>query len=101
MTGSLARLLTDLAAELPDARPATDAGVTTWSRAGAVFAALGPLGVELRLDRPIASAALRTPETGPSPRGAEWVRCNPRELDGHAVDRVRAWFELAYRRAAA
>lgn len=60
---------------------------------------LGPDGAELRLDPAIAAAATRTPDTGPSPRGAEWVRFNPRELDGHAVDRLTAWFDLAYRRA--
>jgi hypothetical protein len=60
---------------------------------------LGPFGLELRLDQPIATAATRTPDTAPSPRGREWVRFNPRELDGHAVDRLRAWLDLAYRRA--
>jgi hypothetical protein len=47
----------------------------------------------------IAVAATRTPDTAPTVRGPEWVRFNPRELDGHAVDRLRAWLELAYRRA--
>jgi hypothetical protein len=104
---SLARLVTELAAELPDAiassagagEGATSEG-TTWSRVGRLFAALGADGVELRLDPAIAAAATRTPDTAPSPRGAEWVRFNPRELDGHAVDRLTAWFDLAYRRAA-
>jgi hypothetical protein len=60
---------------------------------------LGPTGIELRLDPAIAAAATRTPDTAPSPRGNEWVRFNPRGLDAHAEDRLRAWFELAYRRA--
>ena len=99
MIPSLGRLATELAAELPDARSTSDSGMTTWSRAGRTFSALGPDGIELRLDPAIAAAATRTPDTAPSPRGAEWVRFNPRELDGHAVDRLTAWFDLAYRRA--
>ena len=61
---------------------------------------LGPDGIELRLEPAIAAAAARTPDAAPSPRGPEWVRFNPRELDGHATDRLTAWFDLAYRRAA-
>jgi hypothetical protein len=102
---SLTRLVSELADELADAtesRAASSAPTaegTVWSRAGRLFAALGPDGIELRLDPAIAAAAIRTPDTGPSPRGPEWVRFNPRELDGHAVDRLTAWFDLAYRHA--
>jgi len=105
---ALAPLLAELAAELaasdaaaagPAARTTEADGATTWSRGDRPFAVGGPLGVEFRLDPAIAAAAARTPDAGPSPRGPEWVRFNPRELDGHAIDRVRAWFELAYRRA--
>jgi hypothetical protein len=96
---SLALLLEELAASEPGITAAVADGTTTWSGDGRAFCIAGPLGVELRLDKAIAAAATRTPDTGPSPRGPEWVRFNPRELDGHAVDRVTAWFELAYRRA--
>jgi hypothetical protein len=102
---SVSPLVADLASDLPDAVAATDPGAggsaatTTWSRRGTPFVVLGVDGVELRLDPAIAAAATRTPDTGPSPRGPEWVRFNPRELDGHAVDRLTAWFDLAYRRA--
>lgn len=108
MIPSLAHLLSELAAELAAsdaaaAGPAVQAteadGTITWSRRDRAFAVGGPLGVEIRLDPAIAAAAARTPDAAPSPRGPEWVRFNPRELDGHAIDRVRAWFELAYRRA--
>jgi hypothetical protein len=61
---------------------------------------LGTDGIELRLEPAIAAAAARTPDAAPSPRGPEWVRFNPHELDGHAADRLTAWFDLAYRRAA-
>ena len=71
----------------------------TWSRGDAPFAALGPNGIEIRLDPPIAAAATRTPDTAPSSRGPDWIRFNPRSLDAHAMDRLRAWLELGYRRA--
>jgi hypothetical protein len=96
---SVARLLDELAAAEPDVSAGSADGSTTWSRAGRVFASAESFGVEIRLDPAIAGAALRTPDVGPSPRGPEWVRFNPRELDGHAVDRITAWFGLAYRRA--
>ena len=120
MIPSVTRLVDELAAALPEARSsatpylgtgATGSGngatvpdatvpdATTWSRGGVAFAVLGADGIELRLDRHIAAAATRTPDAGPSPRGPEWVRFNPRELDGHAVDRLTAWYDLAYRRA--
>jgi hypothetical protein len=110
VTAALAALLKELAAELPDVEAASEPGApgarsafvpTTWSVRGTPFAVLGPTGVELRLDPAIAAAATRTPDTAPSPRGPEWVRFNPRELDGHAEDRLEAWFELAHRRAGA
>ena len=99
MSVALERLLGEVAAGLPGAAATVAAGVTTWTHGGTAFADLGPNGAEFRLDRAIAEAAARTPDAGPSARGPEWVRFNPRELDGHAVDRARAWMELAYRRA--
>lgn len=84
---------------LPETRSISADGAVTWSRGGREFAVLGPSGIELRLDRPVAAAATRTPDTAPSQRGGEWIRFNPRELDGHALDRLRAWLALAYRRA--
>lgn len=96
--------LAALAAEILDELGATQATlvdrVMTWTIAGHAFAALGPFGIEIRLDRAIAAAATRTPDTAPSLRGPDWVRFNPREMDGHAADRLRAWLELAHRQAA-
>lgn len=100
MDPALPATIAEVIVELPDSRSQSTDGVVTWTRAGVVFAALGANGIEIRLDRPIAAAATRTPDTAPSPRGADWIRFNPRELDGHAVDRLRAWLELGYRRAA-
>ena len=100
MIPTLPALVAEIVIELPKARSLSVDGVATWSVGERPFAALGPSGIEVRLDPPIAAAARRTPDTGPSSRGEDWVRFSPRELDGHAVDRLRAWLELAYRRAA-
>ena len=71
----------------------------SWSSGENEIAVVGPFGVEIRLDSQVAAAAARTPDTAPSPRGPDWVRFNPRELDAHALDRLGAWLELALRRA--
>jgi hypothetical protein len=85
--------------DLPGVQAMPGGAGRSWLRGEVEFAVLGPFGLELRLDQPIAAAATRTPDTAPSPRGPEWIRFNPRELVGHAVDRLRAWLDLAYRRA--
>ncbi|HEV8546074.1 MAG TPA: hypothetical protein VGQ64_07250 [Candidatus Limnocylindrales bacterium] len=77
-------------------------GVTAWSIGGIVFAALEPGTpdrAEFRLAPAVVAAALRTPDTARSPRGADWVAFAPLEVDGHAVDRATAWLESAWRRA--
>jgi len=99
MNPSLPAHVAEVIVDLPESRSQSADGVVTWSRGGRPFAALGPNGIEILLDRPIAAAATHTPDTAPSPRGAEWIRFNPHELDGHALDRLRAWLELGYRRA--
>jgi hypothetical protein len=99
MDSSLPAHVAEVIVDLPEARSQSLDGVVTWARTGTAFAALGPSGIEIRLDRPIAAAATRTPDTAPSTRGKEWIRFNPGEIDDHALDRLRAWLELAYRRA--
>jgi hypothetical protein len=102
VTGAeLAATLDDLAVELEDTRRETSGGTTTWSRGSIAFAALDGSTVELRLDPAVAAAALRTPDTAPSPRGEAWVRYAPPTLDDQDFDRLEAWFGLAHRRAAA
>ena len=66
-----------------------------------VFAVLGPDFLEVALDPPVAAAALRTPDTRPSPRGAGWVAFAPGQPDRFALDRAEAWLRLGHRRAAA
>ena len=99
MNPSLPAAVAEVVVDLAESRSLSTEGVVTWTRAARDFAVLGPNGVEIRLDRAVAAAATRTPDTAPSPRGDEWIRFNPRELDAHAADRLRAWLELAYRRA--
>ena len=100
---TLGEVLTTVAADADGvaATPTPDGGVA-WSRGTVAFAVLGAAGrsAEFLLDPAIAAAAVHTPDTEPSPRGQGWVRFQPNELDGHAVDRATAWFVSAWRRTA-
>jgi hypothetical protein len=55
--------------------------------------------VSFRLSPAVAAAAIRTPDTEPSPRGPEWVALRPAVVDDHALDRAVAWLESAWRNA--
>lgn len=96
---SLPALAAEIVIDLPESRALSADGTTAWSRGELQFAALSPDGIEIRLDRDIAAAAMRTPDTAQSSRGPDWIRFSPGQLDDHAVDRLRAWLELAYRRS--
>ena len=96
---TLRSVMEESASALPEIGVARLGAETSWSRGGRVFAVLDDTGAELRLDVPIAAAAMNTPDTAASSRGKEWVKFAPAALDGHAVDRLTAWFGLAYRRA--
>jgi hypothetical protein len=98
-TPTLRSVLDPAGDALPDVRAATAGPTTSWARGHQVFAIFDGSGVELRLDIPIAAAAMKTPDTTVSTRGPEWVRFSPATLDGHAVDRLTSWFALGYRRA--
>jgi hypothetical protein len=98
-SSTLEQQVADLAADLPEVATAPGGAGRSWSRGPVEFAVVGPFGVEIRLDRQVAAAAIRTPDTTISARGPDWVRFNPRELDAHALDRLGAWLELAHRRA--
>jgi hypothetical protein len=76
-------------------------GTRAWSRTGRPFATVSADGTvaEFALDPAVSSAAIRTPDTGPSARGTGWVRFAPADLDDHAADRATAWFASAHRRS--
>jgi len=96
-------VLEEAAAELGvDGSAAADGG-TDYALDGVVFATADATGMTatFRLDRVLATAALRTPDTRPSGRGDAWVEFTPAEVDDHAVDRADAWFIAAHRRAIA
>lgn len=77
-------------------RPAED-GIA-WAAGPSVFAILAGDRAEFRLDPVVVRAALRTPDTAASPRGADWLLFRPAVLDDHGVDRAEAWFLSAHRR---
>lgn len=100
---TLRELLATAAADLEDVTAASSLeGEIAWSRGGERFAVLGGDGgaAEFRLESAVAAAAIRTPDTVPSPRGPGWVLFRPTTLDAHAADRAAAWFASAYRRIA-
>lgn len=68
-------------------------------RGGIVFAVRERGGHSFRLRPEIVEAALRTPDTSPSERGAEWVALDSTAADAFTLDRAKAWFETAWRLA--
>lgn len=96
---SLAAVLEQAAADLHGADRRELSGGAEWSTGGITFASVGPETAEFRLARPVVEAALRTPGTARSGRGADWVAFKPAELDQHAIDRATAWLASAWRRA--
>jgi hypothetical protein len=94
--------LGDLLAELLDETPDVEVSATReYAHNGVAFAhRTGEEAIDLRLGPEIAQAALRTPDTHPSSRGPDWVSFAPKAWDDLAVDRLRAWFRVAWRFAA-
>jgi hypothetical protein len=99
--GDLEAVIATVIADLEDVVRAPTAAGSEWSTRGAVFAAIDGKRGEFRLAPPVVAAALRTPDTGTSTRGADWVAFAPAELDRHAIDRASAWVASAWRRARA
>ena len=85
--------------ELADVTRTPEGEVDRLAVGGRVFAVLGLDMLEVGLDPRIAKAALATPDTRPSPRGAGWVAFTPAVTDRFALDRAEAWVRLAHRRA--
>jgi hypothetical protein len=99
-TGRLDAVIAAAAAELEGVERHDRDGGTEWSTGGTLFAVVSGDRAEFRLSPPVASAALRTPDTLTSARGPDWVAIAPAELDRHAIDRAEAWLASAWRRAA-
>ncbi len=95
---SLASVVAETASELEDVERIDRDGQVEFSRGGRPFAALDSDGsASFRLGPQVAQAALRTPDTHPSPRGPNWVSFRPAQLDRFARDRAEAWLEVAHR----
>ena len=93
--------LGDLLAELLDETPeVTTSATREYAHNGVAFAhRTSEDAIDLRLGDEIGEAALRTPDTQPSSRGKDWVAFAPKAWDSMAVDRLRAWFRIAWRLA--
>ncbi|HEY4752072.1 MAG TPA: hypothetical protein VIH37_02230, partial [Candidatus Limnocylindrales bacterium] len=89
----------DVLEELSGVMRRRDGDVVLLAARERVFAVLGPDFLEVALDPPVAAAALRTPDTRPSPRGAGWIAFAPAATDRFALDRAEAWLRLGHRRA--
>lgn len=87
-------------ARLPGVEVDVDAPTVAWRRGSNPFAELAATVIAIRVGAVIAAAAVRTPDTRGSARGPDWIEFGPRELDGHALDRLDAWLAAAHRRAA-
>ena len=87
--------------DLEDVERARDGNSVTYLAGGRPFAVLQPDVLEVSLDRPVATAALRTGNTLASPRGGGWIVFTPENTDRFALDRAEAWVRSAHRRARA
>ncbi|HEX8939313.1 MAG TPA: hypothetical protein VF763_04035 [Candidatus Limnocylindrales bacterium] len=99
--GSVAQALDGVAGTLPDVERVEVEGTIEYRRGGRVFAVVTGPTAAFRLRPEIARAAVQTPDADPSPRGPGWVSFAPIDADGFALDRAAAWFESAWRLAAA
>ena len=98
---TLSAALAEAAAGLTGVIRRESAGTTEYGLGDRPFATLEADGgaASFRLSPPVAAAAVQTPDTEPSPRGADWVTLRPTVVDGHAIDRAVAWLESAWRHA--
>ena len=85
--------------DLDDVTRTRDGEAERLAVGGRVFAVIAADLLEVALDPAVARAAVATPDTRPSPRGAGWVAFAPVGADRFALDRAEAWLRLAHRRA--
>lgn len=100
MTDDLSPAIDRLAGELEGTKRRESAGLVEFVRAGVVFATREGSRLSFRLRPEIVEAALHTPGTSKSARGAEWVALESSLPDEFTRDRATAWFETAWRMAA-
>lgn len=98
-TESPAEAMDRLAGQLEGVERRAVGKAIEYTRAGAVFAAREDGRLSFRLREEVVSAALRTPNTGPSARGADWLTLSAAMADQFALDRAVAWFGSAWRLA--
>jgi hypothetical protein len=93
--------LGDLIAELLDETPGVAVSATReYSANGVAFAhRTGEETIDLKLGPEIGEAALRTPDTHQSSRGPGWISFAPKSWDDMAIDRLHAWFRVAWKLA--
>lgn len=94
---SAAEVIDRLAVELDGVRQRAVEKAVEYARGGVVFAAREDARMSFKLRPEIVAAALNTPDTAPSERGAEWVTLAPSASDSFSLDRATAWFEMAWR----
>lgn len=95
----LVALLTEVASTLVGVTSVGRDGGLTWAADGRSIVMVDEGMASFRIGREIGAAARNTPDTASSPLGPEWVAFRPVTLDGHARDRIVAWFGAAHRRA--
>ena len=98
-TIELVALLEEVAATLGGVTSVGRDSDLAWAVGGHSIVALEDGTASFRVGREIGAAARHTPETAASALGPEWVAFRPAILDGHARDRIVAWFAAAHRRA--
>lgn len=96
---AVAALLTRLTTELGEVSSAASAAGMEFRRGSQLFAVLHGGQVSLRLRPDIAAAALGTPATAASPRGADWIEFAPDPSNQQDVDRLQAWLTIGWRSA--
>lgn len=97
---SLAGRVEAVTEELEGVARRRDGEGITWLAGGRPFAVLSGERLEVMLDPAVARAALATPDTVASARGAGWISFTPAVTDRFALDRAEAWVRSAHRRAA-
>lgn len=96
---TIAALITRLTADLGEVSAAASATGAEFRRGSQLFAVLHGGQVSLRLRLDIAAAALGTPATVASPRGADWIEFAPDPSNQQDVDRLQAWLTIGWRSA--